>query len=47
MQPQNYIFSLGLQDADWLNPPVIAKAMPNDYVIIFEDEVGASASLSL
>ena len=25
---QNYIFSLGLQDANWLNPPVLAKAMP-------------------
>ena len=44
---QNYIYSLGLQDADWLNPTIIAKAMPNDYVIIFEDEVGVSSSLNL
>ena len=43
----NYIFSLGLQDADWLNPVLIARGMPNNYVIAFEDNLGASYSLDL
>ena len=44
---ENYTFSLGLQDADWLNPTLVARAMPNDYVIAFEDNIGASSSLNL
>lgn len=39
----NYIFSLGLQDVNSIN----ALKMPNDYVISFEDDLGASFSLDL
>ena len=44
---ENYIFSLGLQDADWLNPTLVARAMPNNYVIAFESDLGVSSSLDL
>ena len=39
----NYIFSLGLQDVN----SITARAMPNNYVIAFEDNLGASSSLDL
>ena len=44
---ENYVFSLGLQDADWLDPTIIARAMPSNYVISFEDNIGTSFSLDL
>ena len=42
---ENYIFSLGLQDIPVGGETIIARAMPNDYVISFEDELGVSFSL--